>query len=99
MVDVRWMFAHSLAFDDTVYVRTLRLKVAWDVPLSELSSISLESQGIALLLRGGIQGPFLQLPDVSRTRFLGCMESQLTLFFPHTTRPSLEHGSSSSCLA
>ncbi|SPO25926.1 related to VPS13 - involved in regulating membrane traffic [Ustilago trichophora] len=36
-----------------LFVRTMRLKVMWEVPLSDLSSISLESEGIALVLRGG----------------------------------------------
>lgn len=47
-----------------MFIRTLRLRVAWEVLLSDLSSISLESEGIALVLRGGINGPFLPLRDV-----------------------------------
>lgn len=47
-----------------LFLRTLRLKVAWEVMLSDLSSISLESEGIALILRGGLAGPFLPLRDV-----------------------------------
>lgn len=43
-------------------VRVLKLKVAWDVPLSELQSISLEPKGIALVLRRGVPGPFLAIP-------------------------------------
>ena len=38
------------------------LKVAWDVPLSDLQSISLEPKGIALILRKGVPGPFLAIP-------------------------------------
>lgn len=47
-----------------LFLRTLRLKIAWEVLLSDLSSISLESEGIALVLRGGLAGPFLPLADV-----------------------------------
>lgn len=53
-----------------LFIRTMRLKVMWEVPLSDLSSISLESEGIALVLRGGVQGPFLHLPDVSTRNWL-----------------------------
>ncbi|KAN0063379.1 Vacuolar protein sorting-associated protein 13 [Thecaphora frezii] len=53
-----------------LYIRTMRLKVMWEVPLSDLSSISLESEGIALVLRGGIAGPFLPLPDVGTRNWL-----------------------------
>lgn len=64
-------------------VKILKLKVGWDVPLSDLSTISLEANGIskqslyqsyrrvpnlsilqiALVLRGGVAGPFLALPS------------------------------------
>ncbi|EST05630.1 Vacuolar protein sorting-associated protein 13A N-terminal domain protein [Kalmanozyma brasiliensis GHG001] len=53
-----------------LYIRTMRLKVMWEVPLSDLSSISLEKEGIALVLRGGVSGPFLHLPDVSTRNWL-----------------------------
>lgn len=53
-----------------VYIRTMRLKVMWEVALADLSSISLESQGIALVLRGGVSGPFVHLPDVSTRNWL-----------------------------
>lgn len=53
-----------------LFIRTMRLKVMWEVGLSDLSSISLESQGIALVLRGGVQGPFLSLKDVGTRNWL-----------------------------
>lgn len=53
-----------------LYMRTMRLKVMWEVALSDLSSISLESEGIALVLRGGVNGPFLALRDVSTRNWL-----------------------------
>lgn len=46
-------------------MRWLSPDVAKLLKLFALGHYRLESQGIALLLRGGIQGPFLQLPDVS----------------------------------
>lgn len=59
-----------LTVSRVLYIRTMRLKVMWEVPLSDLSSISLESEGIALVLRGGVSGPFLHLPDVSTRNWL-----------------------------
>ncbi len=53
-----------------LYIRTMRLKVMWEVPLSDLSSISLEKEGIALVLRGGVGGRFLHLPDVGTRNWL-----------------------------
>lgn len=53
-----------------LYVQTLQLKCAWEVSLLELSSVSLESDGIALMLRNGVKGPFLRLPDVGLRNWL-----------------------------
>jgi len=47
-----------------LFLKTLKLKCAWEVLLNDLSSISLESEGIALILRGGLAGPFLPLRDI-----------------------------------
>ncbi|GAA5827080.1 hypothetical protein JCM11251_002234 [Rhodosporidiobolus azoricus] len=46
-------------------VKINKLKVGWDVPISDLKSISLEASGITLLLRGDVPGPFLAIPDQS----------------------------------
>jgi vacuolar protein sorting-associated protein 13A/C len=44
-------------------VQLRKLKVIWQVPFEELQSLSLESSGISLILRGGTQGPFLPIAD------------------------------------
>ncbi|SNX84266.1 related to VPS13 - involved in regulating membrane traffic [Melanopsichium pennsylvanicum] len=62
--------AIMLTVSRMLYIRTMRLKVMWEVALSDLSSISLESEGIALVLRGGVSGPFLNLADVSTRNWL-----------------------------
>jgi len=51
-------------------VRTLKLSVSWDVPLSDLQTISLEPKGIALILRRGVTGPFVALPEQSARLWL-----------------------------
>ncbi|GAA5859573.1 hypothetical protein JCM8547_006147 [Rhodosporidiobolus lusitaniae] len=46
-------------------VKINKLKVGWDVPISDLATISLEASGITLVLRGNVPGPFLAIPDQS----------------------------------
>ncbi|GAA5925213.1 hypothetical protein JCM10213_008734 [Rhodosporidiobolus nylandii] len=46
-------------------VKINKLRVGWDVPIGDLGSITLESSGIALVLRGNVPGPFLAVPDQS----------------------------------
>jgi vacuolar protein sorting-associated protein 13A/C len=46
-----------------LFVQLRKLKVIWQVPFEELQSLSLESSGIALILRGGTPGPFLPIAD------------------------------------
>ncbi|KAE8269165.1 hypothetical protein A4X09_0g3183 [Tilletia walkeri] len=50
-------------------IRTLKLKVLLEIPLAELSSISLEAQGIALVLQGNSERPFLKIPDPGTRNF------------------------------
>ncbi|GAA6006460.1 hypothetical protein JCM10207_004941 [Rhodosporidiobolus poonsookiae] len=51
-------------------VKINKLKVGWDVPIADLQTISLESTGITLVLRGGVSGPFLAVPDQSARTWL-----------------------------
>ncbi|GAA6031882.1 hypothetical protein JCM8097_003317 [Rhodosporidiobolus ruineniae] len=44
-------------------VKINKLRVGWDVPISDLSTISLEASGITLVLRGNVPGPFLAIAD------------------------------------
>ncbi|SCV68005.1 BQ2448_126 [Microbotryum intermedium] len=44
-------------------VKVAKLKVGWDVPFSDLVTISLEATGITLKLRGNVPGPFLPIAD------------------------------------
>ncbi|PWN25799.1 DUF1162-domain-containing protein [Jaminaea rosea] len=53
-----------------LYVQTLQLKCAWEVGLNELSSVSLEQEGIALMLRNGVKGPLLRIEDVGLRNWL-----------------------------
>jgi vacuolar protein sorting-associated protein 13A/C len=51
-------------------IRSIKLRVVWEVAFWELQTISLEPSGIALLLRDGVQGPFLPLPETSSRMWL-----------------------------
>ena len=53
-----------------LYVRTAHLKALWEVVWSDLSTISLESNGISLVLRGGVLGPYLTIPEESTRLWL-----------------------------
>lgn len=46
-------------------IRSIRLRVVWEVAFWDLQTISLEPSGIALLLRDGVSGPFLPLAEQS----------------------------------
>jgi len=54
-----------------ILAKVTKLKVMWHVPLRDLQTISLEPNGISLVLREGARGPFLALPE---------QESRLWLF-------------------
>ncbi|WFD25298.1 Vacuolar protein sorting-associated protein 13 [Malassezia nana] len=53
-----------------LYIRMMRLKVLWEVLWSDLSTISLDNDGISLVLRGGVLGPFLVLTEQSTRLWL-----------------------------
>ncbi|KAL7419546.1 Vacuolar protein sorting-associated protein 13 [Cryptotrichosporon argae] len=46
-----------------LFVQLRKLRVIWQVPFDELQSLSLEQNGIALVLRGGTPGPFLPIGE------------------------------------
>ncbi|KAK0549054.1 Vacuolar protein sorting-associated protein 13 [Tilletia horrida] len=50
-------------------IRTLKLRVLLEIPLAELSSISLDAQGISLVLQGNPERPFLKIPDSGTRNF------------------------------
>lgn len=73
-----------------MYIRTAKFKILWEVSWSDLSTIScvnmqcqtdsrLEGNGIALVLRGGVMGPFLPIPEASTRMWLFKQISQYVL--------------------
>ncbi|MBW0591515.1 hypothetical protein O181_131230 [Austropuccinia psidii MF-1] len=48
-----------------VMIHTRKLKIVWQIELSELKEISLEPMGIKLTLKGDHSGPLVSVPDSS----------------------------------
>ncbi|KAF5121413.1 hypothetical protein DV113_003859 [Geotrichum candidum] len=69
----------SLADDEMIiiitYLRIMLLSTAtmateWEVRFRDLQTIAMERTGLALILRGGVQGPFIPIPDTPSRKFL-----------------------------
>ncbi|WFD35586.1 Vacuolar protein sorting-associated protein 13 [Malassezia cuniculi] len=75
-----------------LYVRTARLKVLWEVVWADLNTISLESGGIALVLRGGVMGPFLPLSEASTRMWLFRQISTAGMYYPPNTHAQFYAG-------
>ena len=53
-----------------ILMRPTKMRVQWEVPLGDLQTIALEPTGISLVLRRGLQGPFLAISDPSARKYL-----------------------------
>ncbi|KAK9474293.1 uncharacterized protein V1510DRAFT_428530 [Dipodascopsis tothii] len=51
-------------------MHTQRLVTQWDVQFDQLQTISMEKGGIALILWGGVQGPFIPIAEETARQFL-----------------------------
>lgn len=69
----------SLAEDDMIiivtYLRimllgTTAMTTEWEIRFRDLQTIAMERTGLTLILRGGVQGPFIPIPDPSSRKFL-----------------------------
>lgn len=49
---------------------TTTMTTEWEVRFRDLQTIAMERTGLALILRGGVQGPFIPIPDQSSRKFL-----------------------------
>lgn len=59
-----------LTYTCILMVKSKRLESTWEVNLKDLQTIALEKTGIALILRGGVQGPFIPIASTSSRMFL-----------------------------
>ena len=69
----------SLAEDEMIIIvtflrimllSTTSMMTEWEVRFRDLQTIAMERTGLALILRGGVQGPFIPIPDSSSRKFL-----------------------------
>lgn len=59
-----------VTFSRIMLVSTVKMVSEWVVKYQELQTIAMERTGLALVLRGAVQGPFIPISDMSSRRFL-----------------------------
>lgn len=59
-----------VSFSRVIVMSTATLKTEWEVQFQHLQTIVMERTGIALVLRGGVQGPFMPIPNADSRQFL-----------------------------
>lgn len=59
-----------VTFTRIMLLSTVRLVTEWEIEFHDLQTIAMERTGLALILRGGVQGPFIPISDVTSRRFL-----------------------------
>lgn len=51
-------------------LNTSNMTTEWEVKFRDLQTIAMERTGLALILRGGVQGPFIPIPDSSSRKYM-----------------------------
>lgn len=51
-------------------LNTSTMTTEWEVMFRDLQTIAMERTGLALILRGSVQGPFIPVPDASSRKYL-----------------------------
>lgn len=59
-----------VTFMRIMLLSTTTMTTEWEVRFRDLQTIAMERTGLALILRGGVQGPFIPIPDASSRKFL-----------------------------
>ncbi len=59
-----------MTFTRILFAKAQKLQIEWDVPFKDLQTISREKTGIQLIMRGGVQGPFIPISDTSSRDYL-----------------------------
>jgi vacuolar protein sorting-associated protein 13A/C len=59
-----------LTYARIMLIKSKKLTSEWDIPLNEVQTISKERTGLSLTLRGGTNGPFIPVAEVSSRNFL-----------------------------
>lgn len=59
-----------VSFLRIILLNTNTMTTEWEVKFRDLQTIAMEKTGIALILRGGVQGPFIPIPDANSRKYL-----------------------------
>lgn len=59
-----------VTFMRIMLLNTSTMTTEWEVMFRDLQTIAMERTGLALILRGGVQGPFIPIPDSSSRKYL-----------------------------
>lgn len=59
-----------VTYNRIMLLSIVKLVTEWEVQYQDLQTIAMERTGLALILRGGVQGPFIPISDASSRRFL-----------------------------
>ena len=59
-----------LTYNRIMVVKSKKLKTEWDVKLADIQTISKERTGMAIVLKGGTNGPFLPVSEESGRNWL-----------------------------
>lgn len=76
-----------LTLSRIICVRSRRLKLEYEVPFNDIKTIQLESTGISLILRGGVQGPFVPISDNSSRQWFFNQIQKVVVEYNSTRRP------------
>lgn len=59
-----------VSFSRIILVNLKMMTTEWEVRFEDLTSITMERTGLALVLRGGVQGPFVPIPKAQSRSFI-----------------------------
>ncbi|KAI1434010.1 vacuolar protein sorting-associated protein 13 [Xylaria sp. CBS 124048] len=59
-----------VTYSRILLIRSRRLSTEWDVPLQDIQTIAKERTGLSIILRGGLNGPFIPIAEESGRAFL-----------------------------
>ena len=59
-----------LSYDRVLMVKTKKLRTEWDVRLTEVATIRKERTGVAIVLRGNVNGPFVPISEESSRNWM-----------------------------
>lgn len=59
-----------VTFSRIIMLSIATMRTEWEVKYQDLQTVAMERGGIGLILRGGVQGPFIPVPEADSRRYL-----------------------------